>query len=1174
MNTTSAPLVQTLTRFFWTVTFVITAIALLSFRDATTSKAQTATVSAQDVQLWSRLNSGPIITIFGDGSILASSCQSCPSQIISPGTGITINSNYPGVPGAALALPSIRLSNSEQDLVIGGWENQWGFSKDGTQQWVKPVGCCNSASLPWAIDATTNRAYMVGGVLNGLGQIDMSSGLYNNPGPFTFPTFAWSAEPVFVSMTASDNFYLAARTGWVARLSPFNTTQWQTTVELNAALQPGAVAADGSLVVTSGAPHFNAESLPPQPGRLARILSDGSIVFNNFISAVTPPVIGGNGLIFVGIQPAPLNAHGIGTIAAYDLNGNQVWSTQVQGLPNDLLVGDDGAVYAGTGAFNSGTVYVLDQNTGAIRKAITSVPGVWEMKLRAGVLYAAGSAVTALKVDAVNYDSQSPWPLRFHDNQRTSNRMAPILNPPRLPPPPIPVPTPTPGPLCGGRPSYTPGPHVPTPGTYQTGVALGDFNEDGNQDILFSNETTNNVSLRLGDGNGSFSGSTNFSAPDHPWRIVTADFNNDGNLDYAVAGNNSGLSQVRLGNGTGGFDSGTNYQMTWAAAFITTADFNGDGNSDLATSSGGFPPDGIQVAFRLGNGSGGFGPIISVPAGTVLSSIVSADLNGDGWPDLAIADFDDNKIAIRLNDGNGGFVTLADVPVGNGAREIGIGDFNGDGKKDLAVTNELSNTISIRTGNGSGGFSAFTELPAGNHPYALVVSDLDNDGDDDILQSDAFQQSIRVHLGDGLGGFTALPNLVGDITTNVLAVGDFNNDGIKDFASANNQGGPDRVRIWIGSCTLADSVAPSTTASTSVLPNAAGWNNSDVTVNLIAADDAIGSGVSEITYSATGAQPIPSTTVSGSLASFTITGQGETSITYFARDNAGNTETAHSLTIKLDTQSPNISCGTADGLWHATDVSIACTANDTVSGLSSGSDGSFSLSTSIIAGTETANASTNSRTVCDFAYNCANAGAVNGNRIDKKAPTITVTAPTASNYVLNQAVTVHFSCADAGSGIASCTGSSPDGGNLNTSTAGLHTFVTNANDKVGNTAAQVSVDYNVGYNVVALFDQTKSARSGSTIPIKIRLVDANGANVSSPAITVHAISILQVSSQSSSVLQDAGDANPDFDFRYDSSLGGYIFNLKTTGYGTGHYLLNFVTDGSPTLYSVGFQIRL
>jgi hypothetical protein len=212
--------------------------------------------------------------------------------------------------------------------------------------------------------------------------------------------------------------------------------------------------------------------------------------------------------------------------------------------------------------------------------------------------------------------------------------------------------------------------------------------------------------------------------------------------------------------------------------------------------------------------------------------------------------------------------------------------------------------------------------------------------------------------------------------------------------------------------------------------------------------------------------------------------------------------------------------------------------------------------------------------VCDAADNCATAGPINDNKIDKQAPTITITSPTASNYVLNQAVTVHFSCADGGSGVASCTGSSLNGGTLNTSSAGVHTFVANANDNVGNTAIQVSVDYTVNYNVVALFDQTKASKSGSTIPIKIRLVDANGVNVSSSAITVHAVSVLQVTSQSSSVVQDAGDANPDFDFRYDASLGGYIFNLKTTGYGTGIYLLNFIAANSSTPYSLGFQVRL
>ena len=103
----------------------------------------------------------------------------------------------------------------------------------------------------------------------------------------------------------------------------------------------------------------------------------------------------------------------------------------MQGLPNDLLVGDDGAVYAGTGSFSSGSVYAIGQNDGAIRQTITNVPGAWEIILRAGLLYASGTSITALPVAANNYDPNSPWPVRFHDNQRTSNRLAPILAPAR-----------------------------------------------------------------------------------------------------------------------------------------------------------------------------------------------------------------------------------------------------------------------------------------------------------------------------------------------------------------------------------------------------------------------------------------------------------------------------------------------------------------------------------------------------------------------------------------------------------------------------------------------------------------------------------------------------------------------------------------------------------------------
>ena len=131
----------------------------------------------------------------------------------------------------------------------------------------------------------------------------------------------------------------------------------------------------------------------------------------------------------------------------------------------------------------------------------------------------------------------------------------------------------------------------------------------------------------------------------------------------------------------------------------------------------------------------------------------------------------------------------------------------------------------------------------------------------------------------------------------------------------------------------------------------------------------------------------------------------------------------------------------------------------------------------------------------------------------------------------------------------------------------------NSIDNAGNAAAQTSVSYTVTYGLVMLFDQTKASKSGSTVPIKIRLVDANGANVSSSANVVHAVSVIQTSSQATTTLDDSGSSNPDLDFRYDAASGGYIFNLKTTGYGTGSYLLNFVVGSSPTIYSVAFQVR-
>ncbi|HEY2975882.1 MAG TPA: choice-of-anchor Q domain-containing protein [Pyrinomonadaceae bacterium] len=195
---------------------------------------------------------------------------------------------------------------------------------------------------------------------------------------------------------------------------------------------------------------------------------------------------------------------------------------------------------------------------------------------------------------------------------------------------------------------------------------------------------------------------------------------------------------------------------------------------------------------------------------------------------------------------------------------------------------------------------------------------------------------------------------------------------------------------------------------------------------------------------------------------------------------------------------------------------------------------------------------------------------------DAAPPTITINTPSnGAAYLLNQSVVANYSCADCG-GVASCVGPVASGSNINTASAGMKTFAVSASDNAGNNATPQSVNYLITNGIRVLFDQSRAAKSGSTIPIKVQLVDANGNNVSSPSVVVHAVSVVQTSSSASVFLDDAGQANPDFDFRFDATLGGtggYIFNLKTTGYGTGTYVLNYTVGGDPVTHTVQFQIR-
>ena len=276
-----------------------------------------------------------------------------------------------------------------------------------------------------------------------------------------------------------------------------------------------------------------------------------------------------------------------------------------------------------------------------------------------------------------------------------------------------------------------------------------------------------------------------------------------------------------------------------------------------------------------------------------------------------------------------------------------------------------------------------------------------------------------------------------------------------------------------------------------------------------------------------------------------------------------------------DTQAPTVRCGTVGEDWHDADVSVPCIAFDTGFDLANAGDASFVLSTSVPPGTETGDASTSGHaTICDKAGHCTAAvPGIAGINVDKKDPGVVLAMPSAGSptYTVGQIVMADYSCTDFGSGIATCAGPVATGASLDT-TVGAHAFTVNATDKVGHAAA-VAHPYVVGYAICPLYDPAVTKKAGSTVPIKVRLCDATGANLSSPSIALHATGVTRTSNNTPAVLEDSGNANPDFDFRYDAALGGYIFNLSTKGYAAGSYVLNFSVSGDPTGHTAAFAVR-
>jgi hypothetical protein len=238
----------------------------------------------------------------------------------------------------------------------------------------------------------------------------------------------------------------------------------------------------------------------------------------------------------------------------------------------------------------------------------------------------------------------------------------------------------------------------PSPFQAPLGVVTGDFNRDGNQDLMSIAVGSNVVSFIKGNGDGTF-GPFTFAGTvrDDPLMIIAADFNNDGILDIATANFDFFGVTVALGTGTGTllFDFEIATSNSGSSALVA-GDFNNDTRLDLAFIHR-FPSLPGTSSIIQGNGDGTFGPLRDNRfTGIDPRAIAAEDFDMDGNLDVALALFQSNFVAFVRGTGNISPLGTTHAFLGfNQPVALATGDFNNDCRPDVAVLNAGDGSLSI-----------------------------------------------------------------------------------------------------------------------------------------------------------------------------------------------------------------------------------------------------------------------------------------------------------------------------------------------------------------------------------------------------------------------------------------------------------------------------------------------
>lgn len=375
-------------------------------------------------------------------------------------------------------------------------------------------------------------------------------------------------------------------------------------------------------------------------------------------------------------------------------------------------------------------------------------------------------------------------------------------------------------------------------------LSIAQVNTDGRPDMV--TVENNQVTIRLGNADGSFGAPLGSGNPITASSVSLADFNNDGAADLVVVnGAGYGLG-VHLGNGDGTFQNPQLISLPslveqsirgpWHSAqsvrSIVAGDLNDDGKLDLAVGGETFFPTSVWYGYYggtgynysaggyvnvlLGNGEGSFQYVDADPLDADLdpnalgldqrpTRLAVSDLNQDGALDVLASK--NSGLAGLLGLGTGRLQQAVHSTSSWPLPSLSVGDIDGDDIPDALSSG--TNEVAVQKGLGDGHFVHGALVPADFSVHSSVMGDVNHDGHLDVVATglshcetldyyggcldETHTRFVSVMLGNGAGEFSlpiisSLGNIPGGYSRVDLELSDLTGDGLPDLVVLTDRG--------------------------------------------------------------------------------------------------------------------------------------------------------------------------------------------------------------------------------------------------------------------------------------------------------------------------------------------------------------------------------------------------